>query len=150
MTEPIISTDEMLERLLTTTNISRFIKRNQSHMRSQPFCTYLKELCKEKGVIAAQVIAKSGIERTYGHHIFNGDKNPSRDKAIQLAFGFGINYEEAQDMLRAAGKNALYPKIMRDAVVIFALEHKMSLDDVQTALEELKLPLIGVREKDQT
>ena len=135
-------TSELLQELFDTGSVTRFIKRNQDHMRKIPLHAYLKDQCKKRGVIAAHVIAKSGIERTFGHHIFSGDKNPSRDKVIQLAFGFGMNYDDAQDLLKAAGKSPLYPKIIRDAVVIYALKHSLTLNETQTALEELDLPLI--------
>jgi len=135
-------TSELLQELFDTGSVTRFIKRNQDYMRKSPLHVYLKNECEKRGVLAAHVIAKSRIERTFGHHIFSGDKNPSRDKVIQLAFGFEMDYNEAQELLKAAGKSPLYPKIIRDAVVIYALKHNLNLIEVQTALDELDLPLI--------
>jgi len=121
----------------------RFIKRHGGHMLDAPFHTYLQDQCTLRGVSAAKVIDKSRIERTFGHHIFSGRKNPSRDKVLQLAFGFEMNYEGAQELLKMARKSALYPKIMRDAVVIQGLERGLTLNQVQAALAELSLPIIG-------
>lgn len=143
MAEIKMTTKELLQRLFNTTSVKRFIKRHGGDMVDTPFHTYLKEQCAQKGVNPAQVITKAGIERTFGHHIFSGRKNPSRDKVIQLAFGFEMNYEQTQELLKVARKSTLYPKIMRDAVVIQGLERKLGLNVVQDALEELTLPLIG-------
>ena len=136
-------TTELLQELFDTGSVTRFIKRNHDHMQKPPFYSYLKSECNKRNIIPAQVIAKSGIERTFGHHIFKGDKNPSRDKVIQLAFGFEMNYEETQALLKAANKSPLYPKIMRDAVVIYVLNQNAPLSEAQIALEELSLPIIG-------
>jgi len=142
MAEKIIPTPALLEKLFETSSIQRFIKRYEKHMTDTPLHTYLAECCKKKGLTKAQVIFDSGIDRTYGHHIFGGRKNPSRDKIILLAFGCKMDYTEAQELLRVAQKNALYPKVKRDAVIIKALEHKIPIDTVQGTLKELGLPYI--------
>jgi len=143
MSKSKMDTRELLQKLFNTTSVKRFIKRHGGDMLDAPFYTYLKEQCTKRGVSPAQVIVKSGIERTFGHHIFSGRKNPSRDKVLQLAFGFEMNYEETQELLKIARKSNLYPKIMRDAVVIQGLERKLGFNVVQAALAELALPLIG-------
>ena len=138
-----IKTGDLLNKLMKTSNIDRFMKRHDESMGTVTFYEFINSLCREKDVVPARVIEKSGIERTFGHQIFNGRRNPSRDKVIQLAVGFGMNYKEAQELLRLARKSALYPKIKRDAVVIYALENKVSIVDIQATLSDLSLPLIG-------
>jgi len=142
-----ISTSTLLQRLFKTSNISGFIKRYGGQMKKIPFKTYLNNLCVEKSAVAEHVIKKSGIERTYGHQIFNGTRRPSRDKVIQLAMGFELNYAEAQELLRAARKSPLYPKVERDAVVIYALNKGLSEANVQVTLKELSLPLLGKEDR---
>ena len=138
-----IKTSELLNRLIKTTSIDRFIERYSENMDETPFHEHITRLCTDRDEIPAHIIEKSGIERTFGHQIFNGRKNPSRDKVIQLAFGFEMDYKETQELLRAARKSILYPKIKRDVVIIYALENKLSVIDVQATLSELSLPLIG-------
>ena len=143
MPEQNLRTSELLQRLFRTANINQFIKRHGKSMESVPFHVYINRLCTEKGTLPAHVIKGSGIERTFGHQLFNGKRKPSRDKVIQLAFGFEMDYDEAQTLLKMAGKSALYPRIERDAVIIHALKRKLPLGDVQATLSELSLPLIG-------
>jgi transcriptional regulator with XRE-family HTH domain len=113
-------------------------------MKHTPLKVYINSLCVDKGVSAARVIEKSGLDRMYGHQLFNGlRKKPSRDKIIQLAIGFEMDYEETQELLKTARKSALYPRIQRDSVIIFALKNGLSIDDVQSALEELALSPLG-------
>ena len=140
----MISTDNLMQRLFKTASIKNFIKRYSGEMVRIPFHAYVKKLCAERGTVPERIIKKSGIDRTYGHQIFNGRKNPSRDKVLQLAFGFGLNIDETQKLLSAARKSSLYPKIKRDAVVIFAISKGYSLEAVQATLEEMGLPALGL------
>jgi transcriptional regulator with XRE-family HTH domain len=94
-----------------------------------------------------QAIKKSGVERTYGHQFFRGRRTPSRDKVIMLAFGFGLDYDETQEFLKAARKSPLHPKIMRDVVIIHALKNNNCIEDVLATLHELELPLLGKEER---
>ena len=89
------------------------------------------------------MIRTSGIDRTYGHQLFSGLRQPSRDKVIQLAFGFSMSVDEAQELLKIAGKSPLYPKLRRDAAIMYCLNNGISFCDAQAVLQELSLPLIG-------
>lgn len=88
-------------------------------------------------------IKRSDIERTYGHQLFRGLRMPSRDKVIQLAFGFEFGVEATQELLKSARKSSLYPKIKRDAVILFCINRGMSIFDTQAVLEELGISLLG-------
>ncbi len=73
------------------------------------FCEYLDRLCEQTGKKRWQVIANSGIDRTYGYQLFNGTRKPSRDKAIQLAIGFELNVDQTQE-LYARGKKTRWSR----------------------------------------
>lgn len=120
-------TTEIMGRLINATSIKRFIDKNDSYMKVEPFHEYIRRKCQEKGVVQEHVIKRADIERTYGHQLFRGLRIPSRDKVIQLAFGFGFNVEETQSLLKAACKSALYPKVKRDAVILFCINRGMSV-----------------------
>lgn len=90
-----------------------------------------------------RVIKAASIDRTYGHQIFNGTRRPSRDKLLQLAFGFGLKVEETQRLLRLAEKNPLYPKIKRDAAILHSLAEGKSLMETQELLQSLELTILG-------
>ena len=147
MDEARISTSGLLRRLTRTKNITGFIKRYDKQTEYVPFSEVVNSLCAERKVTPAQAIKQSGIERTYGHQLFNGNRTPSRDNVIRLAFGFEMDYNETQTLLKRARKSALYPKLKRDAVVIFALNRKLNIMDVQLTLDELGLPLLGKEER---
>ena len=103
----------MLRRLFNTTDLEKFIERNAGEMEIPSFHAYITNICKSIGQVPEQVIKQAGIERTYGHQLFNGTRKPSRDKVIQLAFGFKLDLDDTQKLLQIAQKSPLYPKIKR-------------------------------------
>jgi transcriptional regulator with XRE-family HTH domain len=137
------TTEILLKRLFKTASISRFLNRYGECMKRAPFDVYVSQLCKAKGIVPEQIIIKSGISRSYGYQIFSGKRKPSRDKALQLAIGFEMDYDEAQELLRTARKSPLYPRVERDAAIIYALHKGLTIAKVQTMLSELSLPFLG-------
>ena len=86
-------TTELMGQLIKATNIKHFIEKNLSCMESEPFHEYIRRKCLETGVVQEHVIKRAETERTYGHQLFRGLRTPSRDKVIQLAFGFRFDVE---------------------------------------------------------
>ena len=87
---------------------------------------------------------QDGSGRTYGHQLFSGKRKPSRDKVIQFAFGFGLDVEETQQLLKIAQKPSLYPKLKRDAAIIYCLSRNIEIAEVQNVLTGFELPILGV------
>ncbi|MCL2627109.1 MAG: hypothetical protein FWD44_00215 [Oscillospiraceae bacterium] len=143
MSKSNISTDTLLERLFKTTSLDRFFRSHDEVQRLPAFNEYINSLCEEKEVTAKEIIKKADIERTYGHQLFNGTRAPSRDKVLQLAIGFELNYEQAQKLLLVARKSALHPKVKRDAAIIYAIEKKLDIVSVQAMLFDLGVPILG-------
>lgn len=137
------TTNTLLNRLKRQKDFQEFVRDNKDEFISVSLNDHLHKLCEERGLLPSQVIRNAQIERSYGHQIFNGTRVPSRDKLIQIALGMELSFDEAQDLLKRAGKGMLYPKVERDAACIFGFHNKMSLMEVQNLLEDLDLPLLG-------
>jgi len=140
-------TSNLFYKLFKAVSLKAFVDDNVQEMVVPQFHTYITELCREWGRVPEQVIKQAAIERTYGHQLFNGTRKPSRDKVIQLAFGLGLDVDHAQYLLKLAQKSALYPKIKRDAAILFCLIKHKSVIETQGMLQELGLPLLGGEEK---
>jgi len=139
-----VTTSKLLNQLIKTASLDRFFRRLDDTGSNIPsFHDYINNVCADKGVPQEHIIKRADIDRTYGHQLFRGTRTPSRDKVIQLAFGFEMGYEEAQKLLSVARKSALHPKVKRDAVIIYALERNLALDDVQATLFDLGVKLLG-------
>lgn len=120
-------------------SFSEFWKRHKDHIADQPLSEYLHLLLKEKRLKRSDVVARTGLDKAYVYQIFAGKKHPSRDKLITIALGMRLNEEETQKMLRLSGLRELWPVDERDALLLFAVQRGMSLEDVHTELERYGL-----------
>ena len=138
-----ITTGTLLRRLFRTSSFERFKANYASELTSPELCDYITALCEERDEPHERIVKRAGLDRVYGHQIFCGLRQPTRDKVIQLAFGFEMNVEDAQALLKIAHKSALYPRVERDAAILFCLHRGMNMIEAQEMLAELGLPTIG-------
>ena len=140
---PKIRTSRFFHLLFKAPNLEQFMKNNAEEMQLPSFSEYITELCKKQGDVAERIIKRANIERSFGHQIFKGSRNPSRDTVLQLAFGFGADVDTAQELLKHARMSALYPRMKRDAAILYCLHHHFTVVETQQVLHEIGLPLLG-------
>ena len=138
-----VTTDTLLKRLFRTKNLTAFLRRNEANLSPADFQTLLRALSDERGLSPERVIQQAQIDRTYGHQLFNGTRRPSRDKVLQLALGMGLSLEETQHLLQAAGRSPLYPRLKRDAALIFCLKNGYDMMETQETLGKNDISLLG-------
>jgi len=138
-----LRTDKMMKRLFKAASPEEALGEAGEFIEKESFSECVAAFCAEKDMIPERIIREAGIERTYGHQLFNGTRNPSRDKVLQIAFGFGLDVEETQRLLRAARKSMLYPRLKRDAAVIYCLQKKKDLAYTQQMLAQYGLTALG-------
>lgn len=138
-----ITTSTMFSELKKDGTFVKFAKEHEETFLNQSFAEYLFALSKEKEVAPASVVRNAQIDRVYGQQLFSGIRKPSRDKAIQLAFGFALSLDETQRLLQMADKSRLYPRIKRDAAIVYGLEHRMKLQELQELLYAIGVPVLG-------
>ena len=146
-TKKALPTSALWEQIFKASSVDEFYEQHENEIGLPPFSEYITSLCKQRGEVPEHIIKKANIERAFGHAIFRGDRNPSRNTVLQLAFGFDADVDMAQSLLKHAGHSALYPRVPRDAAIIYCLFHKMSFVDAQHILLELDLPLMGGAKK---
>lgn len=54
--------------------------------------------------------------------------------AIRISLCVEADLRETDRLLRLSDSSALYPKIRRDALIIYAISHKMSMEDTNHLL----------------
>lgn len=128
------STEELINEIKQSRNILDFLERNHEELKLKKLPEYLNEWLKIKNTTKARVIDRSLLNKAYVYQIFQGKKYPSRDKIICLTFGFEMNVEETQTLLKQAGYQELYPRDPRDALLLFAIEKKMNILDANFLL----------------
>ena len=133
------STADLLNEIKSTPNLSEFLKEYSEDISDPKFKEYLKKLLDEKGMTRADAIRKADLSSDYAYQIFSGRKNPSRDKLIRLALGMALTLDETSRLFKLAGVSELYPRIKRDAVILFCIERNISVMTANELLYELNL-----------
>lgn len=137
------STDELYNVLKSKKNYSDFIKQEYDELYFETVGEYLNSLMAQKGLKKSEVIKKSNVDKHYAYQIFNSNRtNPSRDKLIMIAFGMGLDMAETTKLLKVAGVPNLYIRHPRDSVIMFCIEHKMSLMDTNEKLFEMSMDIL--------
>lgn len=91
----------------------------------------------DKKTFTKAVIQQSALERSYVYHLLSGEYGLTRDKYIQFAIVGGFTLEETNKLLKYAHMATLYARDTRDAVLIYCLQQKLSLIDVNMTLDDL-------------
>lgn len=132
-----LQTYELFNALTETKHIDDFLQNHESELSKVEFHTYLYELTERAGMTIAQLMAKASIAKSLTYQIFNGQRMPNRNLTIRIALALKLNLEDTQRLLRIAKKGELYPRVQRDAAIIFCIQHGYSLIDTNELLENL-------------
>lgn len=135
-------TQELLKLLEKSDAIDTYLTENSDDIIFDDVSGLLEAFLSAKNMQKSEVIRRAQIDRTYGYQIFDGKKNPSRDKLIMMSFGLGLSVDEAQQILKKTGNGLLYPRDLRDSVIIFALSHKLSVIETNEILYEKRLKIL--------
>ncbi len=127
-------TEELMTELKNENNLGDFINKNKKMFLDKPLTSYLEKLLQKYNIKKAEVIKRSSLATAYGYQIFDGRREPKRDKVIQLAFGFGLTLEETQTLLKCAGHSELFPKVKRDVLFIYAINNRLDINEVEQLL----------------
>ena len=104
-----ISTSELWAKLFRSASVERYLAGSVDMQELPLFSEYISMLAEERNEKAEAVIRRGEIESSFGHKLFSGTRNPSRDTVLQLAFGFELNADETQQLLKVARATALHP-----------------------------------------
>ncbi|MDC7287308.1 hypothetical protein NXH76_05805 [Blautia schinkii] len=104
---------------------------------------YLEELAEKQGMTRKDLVRMLNLEESYGRKLFGGQRAPTRKILLQSAFILSLNLTETQRLLEIGRKACLYPRVRRDAAIIYAIDKNMTLEQANAFLEEVgEEPLI--------
>ena len=97
---------------------------------------HLSTLLRERNRSVQDIVVACNLDRSYGYQLFNGTRRPSRELLLRLALLLKLG-EEAQRLLKIAGRQPLYARNRRDAAVLYALTHGLTAEETDELLESL-------------
>ena len=136
------STDDLVNEIAKSENVLDFLAENHEEMQHGGLPQHLEDWLQRKNLSKADVVRRSNLNRAYVYQIFLGRKYPSRDKVIALAFGMGLTADETQKLLKQAGYRELYPRDPRDALLLYAVGHNMTILEANQLLYDNNIDVL--------
>ena len=135
------STDDLMNSLKQAPSVEDYFDENDSEIFFGSLSEMIDYYRTRKGLEKADVWHDSGLTKGYAYEIMSGKstKNISRDKVIMICFGLKLTVDEAQQLLKKSGYAPLYARDTRDSIIIYSLEHIISIVNTDIKLSEYNL-----------
>lgn len=138
-----VDTDGLFGALKDSPTIDSILNEYESNMDNPTFSDYLTGLLNAKGYTPAYIIQKTCLSKSFTYQILDGTRIPGRDILLRISFVIGLNLQETQRLLMIARRGALYPRVRRDAAVIFCIEKCRTFEQTNELMEEIgETPLL--------
>jgi len=137
------STEAMLNKLKSVNDFGTFDSNYKHEYVSASLSASIENIMNKKLLSKSDVIKRADLDRVYGYQIISGTRIPTREKLLQLGFGLCLDADGMQAMLKTTGYAPLYPKVKRDAAILFCFNKNYDLFDTQAMLQQAGLKLIG-------
>ncbi len=102
------------------------------------FAEYFFSLESVKEKKQSQIVNDSLLKKSYAYEIlsFECKKRPKRERLIALMIAGGLNIDEVQRGLEICGAGTLYARDRRDAIIIFGINHKKKVLEINEMLAD--------------
>lgn len=132
-----LETKDLFQLLSESKHMDEFLQKNEDELLVINLHTHLYKLLEEAGFTIPLIVEQACISKSLAYQIFNGQRAPNRNVLIRISIVLRLELEETQRLLRIAKKGELYPRIQRDAAIIFCIQHGLTLSDANELLEDL-------------
>lgn len=132
-----MKTDDLLNQLVSADSPEALAPiMDATRREGLTFSGYYADCLARRELTKSEAIRRSGLDRTYAYQILEGTRSPGRDKVLALAMGAGLSLDAIQRLLKLAGQGALYPRLPRDAAILFAIGRGYSVIQTNELLAE--------------
>ena len=119
----MLSTTKLLELL----NDQQPLEKIMEQIPELDFVSYLEACIKKQNMTKNKVINNTNMQKNYAYQICSGIKKGSKDKIVQLAIAMHLDLHDTNNLLSLSNNGSLYPKVKKDAILIYAINHGYNL-----------------------
>lgn len=131
------STGDLLMQLSNKKTVFKeFVCKNKESFIKKNAKKHWENLLKKSEMTKSDIINKSDIGYTYFYDIIRGEKCPSRDKIVRLILSMNLSLDECQNTLKLYNWSQLYAKDKRDSAIIYAINHQMTVWQLNEMMSE--------------
>ena len=102
----------------------------------QTFGDRLLELCAQYGVKTSELQKNVAVSKSQFYAAVNGTREPSKETVLKIAITLGVTQEEINELLKLAKHKELYAKNNEDAIILFGLNKKMDIYEIDNLLKQ--------------
>lgn len=122
------TTQDLMEELQDSRcDIEMYLSKNVGDFVFQDVKQFWENAVQKSGLSKSNIINKADFSYCYFYDVINGRKLPGRDKIIRLILTMHLDVDDCQEALRLCGKSALYPRVKRDSVLLYAINNGFSV-----------------------
>lgn len=130
-------TNDLMEELSgQDTDLDRYFEENPTSFINVDIKEFWKNAVDTSSKTKSDIINKADLSYCYFYDVINGRKIPSKDKIIRIVLAMNLSLDDCQEALRISGKSALYPRIKRDSILIYAINKGYSIYQTNDLLAE--------------
>lgn len=129
------STDDLLDELKNKDcNIDNYLSKNPDSFVFDNINEFWENAISRSGLSKSNIINKSDFSYCYFYDVINGRKIPGKDKIIRLILTMHLSIDDCQEALRLSGRSALYPRIKRDSIILYAISNSLTVYEASELL----------------
>lgn len=123
-----MKTDDLMKALSKEDcDIENYLSENDSEFIDENIKAFWDRLIEKSGFSKSNIINRSDFNYRHFYDCTCGRKMPTKDKVIRLSLAMRLSLDECQEALKISGRAPLYPRIRRDSLLIYAVEHHMTI-----------------------
>lgn len=123
-----MTTSELLKSLSKQNcSLEDYFSENDDQFVNEDIKAFWENLITERNYSKSNIINKSDFSYCYFYDVINGRKMPTKDKVVRLGLAMKLTLDECQKALKISGRSALYPRIRRDSILIYAIENHLTI-----------------------
>lgn len=129
------STSELMKELESKEiSLDEYFKKNTDTIENLDLKMHWHNLIEKSGLSSFDIINRSEFAYAYYYEVVGGKKIPSRDKIIRLILAMHLSLDDCQKTLRICGLSELYPRFRRDSIIIYAINHELTVYELNELL----------------
>ncbi len=136
-------TADILEKLKNRKSLTEILDENKAMFSNMSIGEYISAEITRKNFTKAKIIKASGINKRFFFDILSGKKSPNRRYIIRIFLALQLDFNDVQWYLRATDYPQLYARNKRDAVIIYCINKKLSVDACNKMLNNIGLENLG-------
>lgn len=131
----IKNTSELMKELeKEEISLEEYFKNNPYTIENSDLKAHWHNLIEKSGLSSFDIINRSEFAYAYYYEVVGGKKIPSRDKIIRLILAMHLSLDDCQKTLRICGLSELYPRFRRDSIIIYAINHELTVFELNELL----------------